>query len=159
MSASCRPAHLRAASRGERTPAMIRYSSDQDNAGIAWTAALAAVLASILLVRWLAHVSALALAGLAAAVVMALFVSWVVFRSKKPERCDGTGYAFILRNGLSPAIGRPPVTWRDRSARRMARSVPPPGMVTDATADPARAALSAVLADAPQDVSASSAAP
>ena len=62
---------------------MIRYSSDQDNAGIAWTAALAAALASILLVRWLAHVSALAFAGLAAAVVVALLVSWVIFPSRK----------------------------------------------------------------------------
>src|SRR6185437_17075574 len=36
-------------------------------------------------------------------------------------RRDGTGYAFILRNGLSPVIGRPPVIWRDRRAKRMAR--------------------------------------
>ncbi len=40
-----------------------------------------------------------------------------------PVRRDGTGYAFILRNGLSPVIGRPPVIWRDRSARRLARRV------------------------------------
>jgi len=38
-----------------------------------------------------------------------------------PARRDGTGYAFVLRNGLSPVIGRPPVIWRDRSARRLAR--------------------------------------
>jgi len=38
-----------------------------------------------------------------------------------PARRDGTGYAFVLRNGLSPVIGRPPVIWRDRTARRLAR--------------------------------------
>jgi hypothetical protein len=31
-----------------------------------------------------------------------------------PSRRDGTGYAFILRNGLSPVIGRPPVIWHRR---------------------------------------------
>ena len=41
-----------------------------------------------------------------------------------PVRRDGTGYAFVLRNGLSPVIGRPPVIWRDRSVRRLARRVP-----------------------------------
>jgi type IV secretion system protein VirD4 len=38
-----------------------------------------------------------------------------------PARRDGTGYALVLRNGLSPVIGRPPVIWRDRAARRLAR--------------------------------------
>ncbi len=38
-----------------------------------------------------------------------------------PARRDGTGYAFVLRNGLSPVIGRLPVIWRDRSAKRLAR--------------------------------------
>jgi type IV secretion system protein VirD4 len=41
-----------------------------------------------------------------------------------PARRDGTGYALIVRNGLSPVIGRPPVIWRDRAVRRMARRVP-----------------------------------
>ena len=34
--------------------------------------------------------------------------------SRLPARRDGTGYAFILRNGLSPVIGRPPVIWHGR---------------------------------------------
>ncbi len=38
-----------------------------------------------------------------------------------PARRDDTGYAFVLRNGLSPVIGRPAVIWRDRTARRLAR--------------------------------------
>jgi type IV secretion system protein VirD4 len=38
-----------------------------------------------------------------------------------PTRRDGTGYAFVLRNGLSPVIGRPPVIWRDRWCSRLAR--------------------------------------
>ena len=55
-----------------------------------------------------------------------------------PVRRDGTGYAFILRNGLSPVIGRPPVIWRDRNVRRIARRVPEPTVVSEATRDPAR---------------------
>jgi len=52
-----------------------------------------------------------------------------------PVRRDGTGYAFILRNGLSPVIGRPPVIWRDRRARRMARRLPEPVTAIEAAAD------------------------
>jgi type IV secretion system protein VirD4 len=36
-----------------------------------------------------------------------------------PSRRDGTGYAFILRNGLSPVIGRPPVIWHGHWRRRL----------------------------------------
>lgn len=43
-----------------------------------------------------------------------------------PARRDGTGYAFILRNGLAPVIGRPPVIWRDGSIKRMARHAAQP---------------------------------
>jgi hypothetical protein len=38
-----------------------------------------------------------------------------------PARRDGTGYAFILRNGLSPVIGRPPVIWHGRRRRQLSR--------------------------------------
>ena len=38
-----------------------------------------------------------------------------------PVRRDGTGYAFILRNGLSPVIGRPPVIWHGRRRKQTAR--------------------------------------
>jgi type IV secretion system protein VirD4 len=56
-----------------------------------------------------------------------------------PARRDGTGYAFILRNGLSPVIGRPPVIWHGQLWRRLTRwahqpptthqpaAMPPPG--------------------------------
>ena len=40
-----------------------------------------------------------------------------------PVRRDGTGYAFILRNGLSPVIGRPPVIWHGRWRKQ---THPPP---------------------------------
>ena len=43
-----------------------------------------------------------------------------------PARRDGTGYALVVRNGLSPVIGRPPVIWRDRRATRAARRAPQP---------------------------------
>jgi hypothetical protein len=38
-----------------------------------------------------------------------------------PVRRDGTGYAFILRNGLLPVIGRPPVIWHTRQYKKLAR--------------------------------------
>jgi hypothetical protein len=38
-----------------------------------------------------------------------------------PVRRDGTGYAFILRNGLAPVIGRPPVIWHTRRYKKLAR--------------------------------------
>jgi hypothetical protein len=38
-----------------------------------------------------------------------------------PVRRDGTGYAFILRNGLLPVIGRPPVIWHTRRHKTLAR--------------------------------------
>jgi type IV secretion system protein VirD4 len=57
-----------------------------------------------------------------------------------PSRRDGTGYAFILRNGLSPVIGRPPVIWRDRSARRLARRAAKPVTPAAGTVRPGRPA-------------------
>ncbi|MFI5068278.1 MAG: type IV secretory system conjugative DNA transfer family protein, partial [Streptosporangiales bacterium] len=42
-----------------------------------------------------------------------------------PVRRDGTGYAFILRNGLSPVIGRPPVIWHGRWRKQLTRRQPP----------------------------------
>lgn len=65
-----------------------------------------------------------------------------------PVRRDGTGYAFILRNGLSPVIGRPPVIWRDRRARRMGRRAPQPAVATEATMDPAGSLGWDAMADA-----------
>jgi hypothetical protein len=38
-----------------------------------------------------------------------------------PVRRDGTAYAFILRNGLSPVIGRPPVIWHGRWRKQLTR--------------------------------------
>jgi hypothetical protein len=44
-----------------------------------------------------------------------------------PVRRDGTGYAFILRNGLSPVIGRPPVIWHGRWRKQLTpRPAPQP---------------------------------
>ena len=42
-----------------------------------------------------------------------------------PVRRDGTGYAFILRNGLSPVIGRPPVIWHGRWRKQLTRRAAP----------------------------------
>jgi type IV secretion system protein VirD4 len=39
-----------------------------------------------------------------------------------PTRRDGTGYALVLRNGLAPVIGRPPVIWRDRRYKHLVRT-------------------------------------
>jgi type IV secretion system protein VirD4 len=38
-----------------------------------------------------------------------------------PVRRDGTGYALIIRNGLAPVIGRPPVIWHSRRHKRLLR--------------------------------------
>jgi hypothetical protein len=58
-----------------------------------------------------------------------------------PVRRDGTGYAFILRNGLSPVIGRPPVIWHGRWRKLLARSLmrrpaAPPAVLPQAPAGP-----------------------
>jgi hypothetical protein len=58
-----------------------------------------------------------------------------------PVRRDGTGYALILRNGLSPVIGRPPVIWHDRSARRAARRAPQPAALITTAAQPGEPSL------------------
>jgi hypothetical protein len=42
-----------------------------------------------------------------------------------PVRRDGTGYAFILRGGLSPVIGRPPVIWHGRWRKQLTRRPAP----------------------------------
>jgi hypothetical protein len=76
-----------------------------------------------------------------------------------PARRDGTGYAFVLRNGLSPVIGRPPVIWHDRSARRMARQVPQPVVRTAAALRPVGPALRAVTVGGAKDVGTPPAAP
>jgi len=51
--------------------------------------------------------------------------------SRLPARRDGTGYAFILRDGLTPVIARPPVIWHGswykqltRRARRRCQPLP-----------------------------------
>jgi hypothetical protein len=41
--------------------------------------------------------------------------------SRLPARRDGTGYAFILRDGLTPVIARPPVIWHGRWYKRLTR--------------------------------------
>jgi type IV secretion system protein VirD4 len=78
-----------------------------------------------------------------------------------PARRDGTGYAFVLRNGLAPVIGRPPVIWRDRRYKKLIRaSQPLPSQSVTAheaiTPDPAQATSAAAVVamrsagDAPQ---------
>ena len=42
-----------------------------------------------------------------------------------PARRDGTGYAFILRDGLSPVIARPPVIWHGRWHKQFTRRPAP----------------------------------
>ena len=58
-----------------------------------------------------------------------------------PVRRDGTGYAFILRNGLYPVIGRPPVIWHGRRRKQLGRvltrrPVAPPLPLPQAPAGP-----------------------
>jgi hypothetical protein len=76
-----------------------------------------------------------------------------------PVRRDGTGYAFILRNGLGPVIGRPPVIWRDRRARGMAQRMPHPAMATEAITDAPGSLPWDVTADTPDVIPVPSVAP
>jgi hypothetical protein len=60
--------------------------------------------------------------------------------SRLPSRRDGTGYAFILRDGLTPVIARPPVIWHGRwykwLTRRAQRRYQPPVVLPQAPAEP-----------------------
>ena len=58
--------------------------------------------------------------------------------SRLPARRDGTGYAFILRDGLTPVIARPPVIWHGR----LAQAAHPPPLHRYQPALPVRAAAS-----------------
>jgi len=70
-----------------------------------------------------------------------------------PVRRDGTGYALILRNGLSPVIGRPPVIWRDRRVKRMLRHPRQAEALPSGTGEPADPALDHAQTDAAWTVS------
>ena len=62
--------------------------------------------------------------------------------SRLPARRDGTGYAFILRDGLTPVIARPPIIWHGpgtsgspaatgaATSRPSCCRKPPPGRMT-----------------------------
>jgi len=65
-----------------------------------------------------------------------------------PVRRDGTGYALILRNGLSPVLGRPPVIWRDRRVKRMHRHPRQAAALPSGIGEPADPALDHALTDA-----------
>ena len=83
--------------------------------------------------------------------------------SRLPARRDGTGYAFILRDGLTPVIARPPIIWHGswykqftrRHLRRSRPRVLPPVPLPPAPAGPDdlawddTAPLPAALAPAP----------
>jgi hypothetical protein len=60
--------------------------------------------------------------------------------SRLPARRDGTGYAFILRDGLTPVIARPPVIWHGswykQLTRRARRRCQPPALPPQAPAGP-----------------------
>jgi hypothetical protein len=60
--------------------------------------------------------------------------------SRLPARRDGTGYAFILRDGLTPVIARPPVIWHGswykQLTRRARRRFSPPALLPQAPAGP-----------------------
>ena len=60
--------------------------------------------------------------------------------SRLPARRDGTGYAFILRDGLTPVIARPPVIWHGswykQLTRRARRRYAPPALLPQAPAGP-----------------------
>jgi type IV secretion system protein VirD4 len=60
--------------------------------------------------------------------------------SRLPARRDGTGYALLLRDGLTPVIARPPVIWHGswykQLTRRARRRYAPPALLPLAPAGP-----------------------
>ena len=109
---------------------MNRYRREHEDPNVAWTLALAVVLASVVLVHWLAHVGALALAGLAAGLVAALIACWVIFPSRKLPRNRVRRMRMRARLRLHPGCGHASVfelwlRWsRVAAARRARRSRP-----------------------------------
>ncbi len=69
--------------------------------------------------------------------------------SRLPARRDGTGYAFILRNGLSPVIGRPPVIWHGRWHKWLTRRGHRPYQQPASASAPAAGPDTLVWDDAP----------
>jgi type IV secretion system protein VirD4 len=78
-----------------------------------------------------------------------------------PTRRDGTGYAFIIRNGLSPVIGRPPIIWHGQWRKQFTRR-PMQHMAQPAAGQPPAPQHDDLLWDdgtAPEPVTASAQAP
>jgi len=109
---------------------MSSYRSGQDDPNVAWTLALGAVLASAVLVRWLAHVNVLALAGLAIGLVVALIIARKAFSRKELPRNRVRQMRLRARLRLRPGPGMATVfelhvRWgRLAAARRARRSRP-----------------------------------
>src|SRR5271155_1711206 len=105
MSARCNPAPPKVSCPVLGMVTMNRYRNDYDNHNLAWTAALAALLAGGVLVRWLVHASALVLVGLAAAVVVALLAAWILFPARKLPRNRVRDMRLRARLRLYPGRG------------------------------------------------------
>lgn len=109
---------------------MTRYRREDEDPNVALTLALAAVLASVVLVHWLARVSTLVLAGSATGLVVALIASWVIFPSRKLPRNRARQMRLRARLRLHPGRGHASVfelwlRWgRLAAARRARRSRP-----------------------------------
>ncbi|HXT92387.1 MAG TPA: hypothetical protein VN714_24395 [Trebonia sp.] len=84
---------------------MNRYRSERDDPNVAWTLALAAVLAGVVLVHWIARVSALVLAGSAIGLLVALIASRVIFPAKKLPRNRVRQMRLRARLRLHPGSG------------------------------------------------------
>jgi type IV secretion system protein VirD4 len=107
-----------------------RYRDRRDDSNLAWTAALAAVLAGFVLVRWLAHAGALILGVLAAVVLVALLASWALVPARRLPRNRVRDMRLRARLRLYPGRGHATMfelwlRWgRVAAARRARRSRP-----------------------------------
>jgi hypothetical protein len=106
------------------------YRHRHDDENIALTMAVAALMASVLVVHWLAHVSALAIAAIVAGLVVVAVAAKLVIPSRKLPRHRVRDMRLRARLGLNPGSGHASLfelhlRWgRLAAARRARRSRP-----------------------------------
>src|ERR1700683_607606 len=123
------------------------YRSDRhDDDNIAWTLALAALMASVLVVHWLADVSAMVIAAIVAGLVVVALAARLVIPSRKLPRHRVRHMRLRARLRLNPGGGRASVCelhlrWGLRAPARRARRSRPSLSLADRVLCPAQTSV------------------
>src|ERR1700689_4998439 len=122
------------------------YRDDRHDEGVAWTAAVAALMASVVLVRWLAHVSVLAIVAVAVAVVVTVIGVRLVIPSRNLPRHRVRHMRIRARLRLNPGPGHATVfelwlRWGRLAAARRARRSRPSLSLADRVLCPAETSV------------------